>query len=309
MNTSLLKREGVREKIEGRWKQFQQLPTGSAFGKFVGALQATTKLCRRLGKKFQAKANRKEKLLREEFASLQRAAKDDLLTEEEETLFSQVRMELVQFEETRAHGWELRAKVLSGLKMGTSLVAFSSPSYEDLDIFTTSPWNWQERLARMIRQVLRRRGSGIRFGNIFRTYIGETPSSRWSSFWNRVYKDFPRKLSVHQAEKLEQPFTMEVLKEALKSMPLRKSPGNDGVPPEFFVWGWDFVKNLLLGAITDVWEMGTMGPTFNESLISLLPKANAQLSLDNWRPISLLTTFYKIIAKMLASRIAPHMDE
>lgn len=87
MNTDLLRREGVREQIEGRWKEFQQHPTGSAFGRFVDALQATTRLCRKLGKKFQDEANRQENKLTDEFTALQRAAEEDMLNDEDEALF------------------------------------------------------------------------------------------------------------------------------------------------------------------------------------------------------------------------------
>lgn len=51
-----------------------------------------------------------------------------------------------------------------------------------------------------------------------------------------------------------------------------------------------------------------MGKTLNESLITLIPKLNAEESMKNWRPISLLTIVYMIFAKALAKRVGPLLD-
>lgn len=60
------------------------------------------------------------------------------------------------------------------------------------------------------------------------------------------------------------------------------------------------------------WPLMTTLPSFSTwpllKIIVLLPKKDAHLTVENWRPISLLTTFYKIIAKVLADCIAPFMD-
>lgn len=107
---------------------------------------------------------------------------------------------------------------------------------------------------------------------------------------------------------MDLPITEDEIQDALHSMPAGKTPGRDGIPPEFFRWGWDFMKTLLLNAIGEVWEEGNKGEYFNESLIALIPKKEAHRAVDSWRPISLLSTFYKIIVKVLADRIAPFMD-
>lgn len=41
-----------------------------------------------------------------------------------------------------------------------------------------------------------------------------------------------------------------------------------------------------------------MGQTLNESLITLIPKLNAEESIHNWRPISLLAIVYKVLATL-----------
>lgn len=51
-----------------------------------------------------------------------------------------------------------------------------------------------------------------------------------------------------------------------------------------------------------------MGRELNEGVITLIPKARASEGIQNWRPISLLSTVYKIVSKAIALRLAPMMD-
>lgn len=52
-----------------------------------------------------------------------------------------------------------------------------------------------------------------------------------------------------------------------------------------------------------------MGSYHNKGLICLCPKVGDTRMVYQWRPISLLPTFYKIIAKALAMRLQPNMDQ
>lgn len=63
-----------------------------------------------------------------------------------------------------------------------------------------------------------------------------------------------------------------------------------------------------MNSIEEIWKDGTMGRDLNERLIILLPKKDSHLSIGNWRPITLLNTFYKLVSKTLSMRIEDHMD-
>lgn len=56
-----------------------------------------------------------------------------------------------------------------------------------------------------------------------------------------------------------------------------KSFGKDGFLVEFYIWGWDFVKDFLMCIILEIWCLGIMGKEFNEGLIVLLVKINFYL--------------------------------
>lgn len=50
-------------------------------------------------------------------------------------------------------------------------------------------------------------------------------------------------------------------------------------------------------------------PTLNQGLIKLIPKPNKDLlTLDNWRPISLLNNDYKVFALIFANRLKNLLD-
>lgn len=122
----------------------------------------------------------------------------------------------------------------------------------------------------------------------------------WDQDWAKVRGAFQQKVTAEQCAVLEQPLEEQEVLEALKTMPHGKCPGIDGFQAKFFVRTWGFSGPLFLAAIRHSWEIGTMGALLNSSMIVLLYKGGDALDPDQWRPISLLTTFYKAIAKALA---------
>ena len=47
----------------------------------------------------------------------------------------------------------------------------------------------------------------------------------------------------------------------------------------------------------------------NETLISLIPKCQSPASLNNYRPISLCTTIYKVVTKIIVGRLRTFLDK
>lgn len=144
----------------------------------------------------------------------------------------------------------------------------------------------------------------LHYGNFL---TEEERPAGWRSHWRR-FKQFPKKVTMNQQALLDRPFSVEELGKALKALPNNKTLGRDGFTKEFFVWGWEFIHPVLMEALKQVWEQGSLGRLLNKSLITLIPKPQAKESILNWRPISLLTTIYKIVTKAMARRIGPFMD-
>jgi hypothetical protein len=90
---------------------------------------------------------------------------------------------------------------------------------------------------------------------------------------------------------------------ALKSFKNNKSPGIDGLPYEFYKHFWPVIGEDLVSVFNDCLASGSLPFTQRSGLISLLHKKNDKMDTKNWRPISLLCTDYKILAKVLTNRL------
>ena len=66
----------------------------------------------------------------------------------------------------------------------------------------------------------------------------------------------------------------------------------------------DIVVPVLEKVYQEVFDKGCVAPTFNEAVISLIPKADRDVTdPSNFRPISLLNLDCKILTKILATRL------
>ena len=96
-------------------------------------------------------------------------------------------------------------------------------------------------------------------------------------------------------------------KEILSSLKLLnngRSPGSDGIPADFYKFFWNDIKLLVVESLLYAIENGKMSIEQRRGILTLLPKHNkVRLLLKNWRPISLLNTDYKILAKLFAERL------
>ncbi|XP_071694427.1 uncharacterized protein [Rutidosis leptorrhynchoides] len=87
-------------------------------------------------------------------------------------------------------------------------------------------------------------------------------------------------LSCDEATKLEAPISEEEIAEALHDCVSSKAPGPDG-----FNMRGEFLKGC------------------NASFVTLVPKESDSISLSDFRPISLIGSFYKIVTKLLSNRL------
>ena len=91
---------------------------------------------------------------------------------------------------------------------------------------------------------------------------------------------------------------------ALKDMQNNKSPGSDGITVEFYKMFWNTIKKYYVSSINYSFEAGSLTELQKQSIITLIPKQNKDITtLDNWKPISLLNVDYKIAAKVIANRV------
>lgn len=87
-----------------------------------------------------------------------------------------------------------------------------------------------------------------------------------------------------------------------------KTPGPDGVSPLFLQKCWNIVKCDIVNLVQQAFQTGSIQPSINKSLITLIPKVKGADNLSKFRPISLSNVVLKIINKTLANRLKPWMD-
>lgn len=90
---------------------------------------------------------------------------------------------------------------------------------------------------------------------------------------------------------------------ALNSFSAHKSPGIDGLPYAFYKTFWDILGPDLVCVLNSTLADGHLPLSQRTGIISLLYKKGDKQDVKNWRPITLLCTDYKILAKVLTTRL------
>jgi len=112
------------------------------------------------------------------------------------------------------------------------------------------------------------------------------------------------KLSEELKESCEGGITMEECKISLESFQNNKSPGNDGIPVEFYKKCWNLICNPFFDCVNASFEKEELSNSQEQAVISLIEKKGKDRTLlENWRPISLVNVDAKIISKAIANRI------
>ena len=113
-------------------------------------------------------------------------------------------------------------------------------------------------------------------------------------------------LDSEDLSELEAPFTEEEVWEVVRRLPHGKAPGHDGFTAEFLQSCWATLKGDFMAAFAKLFTMNGCGfQGLNQALLTLLPKRPDAAALGDYRPINLIHIFSKLVAKMLASRLAP----
>eukprot|EP00798_Chlamydomonas_sp_ICE-L_P007296 gene7296-biopygen17107 len=102
---------------------------------------------------------------------------------------------------------------------------------------------------------------------------------------------------------------MSECRKALKQSPPGKSPGPDGIPVELYRTFADIFTPLLCRLFTAMGTRETLPHNFLEGLLIILHKGEDHLNPGNYRPITLLNSDYKLLAKVLANRLGPVLPQ
>ena len=114
---------------------------------------------------------------------------------------------------------------------------------------------------------------------------------------------FDFKCSEDQVSRFKKGFSPADIREAFFSLPKNKTGGPDGYSAEFFTTLWSVIGPEVTEAIMEFFRTGKLLKQWNSANLVLIPKKpNVSLPSD-FRPISCLNTVYKVISKLLATRL------
>ncbi|GJZ59368.1 RNA-directed DNA polymerase, eukaryota [Tanacetum coccineum] len=114
---------------------------------------------------------------------------------------------------------------------------------------------------------------------------------------------FPVSLSIDQKEDMERRISKEEVKRAVWDCGVDKSPGPDGFSFSFYRHFWPVIEKDVFEAVDYFFMYGEIPNGCNSNFIALIPKILDANMVKDFRPISLIGSLYKIIAKILANRL------
>ena len=118
----------------------------------------------------------------------------------------------------------------------------------------------------------------------------------------------------HNDEGLKLFVSCEAIYDSIKTSKLSKAPGIDGFPIEFYdalARNKDStIVKMLQKVYIHAYKTGELPPSMRKAQIRLLYKKETQEDKKypkNYRPIALLSVDYKVLSKLLANKLGPHL--
>jgi hypothetical protein len=117
-----------------------------------------------------------------------------------------------------------------------------------------------------------------------------------------------KKLSPEEKELLDTPINIREIKEVVMNCNSNSAPGHDNFTYNFIKIYFEFLKFPMLKAFNYFIEEGKVTHNFAISKIKLIPKKECLENIKSWRPISLLSVFYKVFSGCIADRLKTVLD-
>jgi hypothetical protein len=106
---------------------------------------------------------------------------------------------------------------------------------------------------------------------------------------------------------LDATFTEEVW-DTIKALPADHAPGPDGFTGRFYNACWQIIKSEFMATIITL-QHGDDRKLWllNSAYLTLIAKEEAALTAKDFRPISLVHSFAKLVTKIMTNRLAPFL--
>jgi hypothetical protein len=113
------------------------------------------------------------------------------------------------------------------------------------------------------------------------------------------------KLSDREKLTLDSELTIYELDKAINQSNKR----TDGISNRFIAKFWHLFRIPLHKYALSCFQSGNLTANFRTAKIRLIPKKGDKTNIGNWRPISLLNCFYKILSRAITNRLKTVIDK
>jgi len=117
------------------------------------------------------------------------------------------------------------------------------------------------------------------------------------------------KITDVEREELDSPLSIHEFDKAMERAKCNTAPGIDSISNRFIKHFWYLFRKPLFDYANTCYRNGMLTTNFRCAKIRLIPKKGDTSYLKNWRPISLLNCFYKLISRVIALRLRKVMDK
>jgi hypothetical protein len=119
------------------------------------------------------------------------------------------------------------------------------------------------------------------------------------------HNTIPAEYNTHLQEKIER----EDLEYMIRTLPLRRAPGPDGIPNEVLRCLPMQVIDRMYAVINEALTKGTFPVGWKDCVVTLMTKKPPAELLSNQRPVALCNTTYKLFSYVVNDRLTTTMEE
>lgn len=146
-------------------------------------------------------------------------------------------------------------------------------------------------------------------GEVAIAYFKDLFKSASTQQFQDLFHGFQPKVSNEMNELLIKPVTIDEVKIAVFSIKPSSAPGADGMTGLFFQKYWEIIGHQVSKEVQNFFVTGVFPADWNYTQLCLIPKGIIPRQMSELRPISLCSVFYKIISKIMVSRIKPMLPQ
>lgn len=283
------------ETIKSAWEE--EIPVGSKLFSLGQKLNHAKKACRRLNK--------------EGFRNIQQRARDALsklqevqirlLTQPTDTLFREefvARKEWRFFEKAEGIFFKRKSRV-RWLSLGDANTTF----YHNSCIAHQARNAIQYLIDDNNQRVDQKEAVKSLAAEYFQNLLGQENAEVQPFSVEELKSIIPYRFPQEWTDDFIAPPSAEEITAVIFGMPKSKAPGPDGFPAEFFWEAWSVVGSDTIAAVQEFFSGNRMLRRSNATTIALLAKVTGADMMTQFRPISLCSSIYKVIVRIIKNSL------